>query len=172
MEIWQSIQDFEDYKISSFWNIKSFKNWKEKFLKPWSKHHDYQCIYLCSNKKRNVKMIHRLVAAAFLGLNLKNSKIQVWHKDNNPKNNKVENLYLTTHKENEEYKQLCNRTTFWEKSGSAKLKEKDVLNIYKLYKEGKTITEIQKIYNHKGIFDIIKGRNWKYLYFNFLKNDN
>lgn len=184
MEKWERVEWF-NYEVSNFWNIKSLGwsetlNWrwrgftrvkKEKILKSWSKQYNYQCIYLCKDWKKYVKMVHRLVAQAFLWLDINNPKIEIWHKDNNPKNNNINNLYLTTHIKNEEYKKICWRTAFWEKNWTARLSEKQVLEIYKKFKDWKRIYELEKEYNHKWIREIVKGRTWKYLYNNFLENE-
>lgn len=177
-EIWKDIIWYEWlYQISNHWNIKSLerftKNWtswylkKEKKLKPWSKKYNYQCIYLCKDWKRNINSVHRLVAQAFLWLDIKINSIEIWHKDNNPKNNNIDNLYLTNHKDNEVYKKLCKRTAFWEKNWKSKLTEKQVLEIYKLYKEWKKKSEISRIYNLKDAWKIIRWQSWKYLYINY-----
>ena len=186
MEAWVKINWFE-YEISNMWNIRSLdksqkqKNrwWQEtiyskkwKLLKPWKKHHWYMCVFLCKNWVRNVRMIHRLVAEAFLWLDISNASIQVWHKDNDPTNNTVSNLYLTTHRENEDYKMLCWRTAYWERNAKARLTEEQVLSIYKEYKEWNRIVDIEKKYQHKWISDIVKWINWKYLYHHFLSYDN
>jgi len=44
--------------------------------------------------------VHRAVAAAFLGLDLSNSRIEVNHKDGDKFNNRVSNLELVTRSEN------------------------------------------------------------------------
>ncbi|MBL7790941.1 MAG: HNH endonuclease [Saprospiraceae bacterium] len=39
-------------------------------------------------------LVHRLVANAFLGLDLKNKSMVACHKDDNTENNNVENLFV------------------------------------------------------------------------------
>lgn len=180
-EIWKDITGFE-YQISNFWRIRSLdrvipkktpwwwianhhKKWK--ILKSWSKHHNYQCIYLCKDWLRNVRMVHRLVAQAFLWLDSYNNKIEVGHRDNDPSNNNINNLYLTTHRDNEDYKMLCWRTTFWERSKSAKLTESQVIDIYKKYKSWTKVADLEREYLHWGIYEIIKWVTWKHLYHHF-----
>lgn len=91
------------YQISNLWNIKSLNyrwNWKEKILKSWKDYNWYLIIWLSKNKKvKNIK-IHRLVAQAFLWLDIENSKIKVCHKDDNSLNNNKDNLFLWTQKDN------------------------------------------------------------------------
>ena len=103
-EIWKDIQGYEGlYMVSSFWRIKSlmFKDkYREKILLPASgKIRRYLSISLCKDKKITFN-IHRLVAQAFLWLDIKNIKLLVCHKDDNPENNKVNNLFLWSAKDN------------------------------------------------------------------------
>ena len=50
--------------------------------------------------KEHKYLVHRLVAQAFLWLDITDKKTYVCHKDDNPENNKTENLFLWTAKEN------------------------------------------------------------------------
>lgn len=45
-------------------------------------------------------LVHRLVANAFLGLDLKNKSMVACHKDDNTENNNVENLFVWTRQHN------------------------------------------------------------------------
>ena len=69
---------------------------REKILKQGLNRYGYPMISLHKNKVLKTKMVHRLVATAFI----KESKLDVNHKDGNKQNNRVENLEYITHKEN------------------------------------------------------------------------
>lgn len=62
----------------------------------------YSFVILVKNKEKKIFRVNRLVASTFLGNNLK-TKLVVNHKDENPRNNKVENLEWITQKENCNY---------------------------------------------------------------------
>ena len=57
-------------------------------------------ILLCKNSKYKRYYVHRLVAQAFLKLDMSNKMMCVCHKNDDPTNNNVNNLFLWTHKDN------------------------------------------------------------------------
>lgn len=99
-EIWKDIIGFEDYKISSFGNVKSFKCGKEKLLKNNIDSNGYYYVSLCKEgKQKNIK-IHKLVAIYFLNHQPCGMKKVVDHIDRNQLNNNIENLRIVTQREN------------------------------------------------------------------------
>jgi hypothetical protein len=100
-EQWKQIQDFPNYNISSFGNVKN--NLTDKLLKPCLKS-GYYHISLVNNKIRKIFKIHRLVALAFL--DNPDNKPEVNHKDKNKLNNNLNNLEWMTKKENNQHKSV------------------------------------------------------------------
>ena len=108
------IKDFEDYEITSDGKVISNKNGSPKILKTYYCKSGYEMIKLSKNGKTYHKLIHRLVAEAFIPN--PNKLEEVDHIDNNTKNNKLENLQWVTHKENihksyktmSQYRNVCN----------------------------------------------------------------
>lgn len=97
-EIWRDIAGYEgDYQVSTFGRIKSFKNGKEKILKP-TISGDYIRIELCKSGVQKQFSVHRLVAEAFIP-NPK-GKPCINQLDGNKFNNTVENFEWVTHSEN------------------------------------------------------------------------
>ena len=99
MENFKDIVWFEGlYQISNLGNVKSLKTnkiLKKRFMeKRWM----YEIIDLriWSNFKKTLR-ISRLVAQAFLWLDISDSKMLACHKDDNPCNNRLDNLFLCTH---------------------------------------------------------------------------
>ena len=102
-EIWKDIPGYEgDYQVSSIGNVMSFKylNSKTKRLLKPSNSFGYHRTALCKNSKVKMYKNHQLVAMAFLGHTPCGLKLVVDHIDNNPLNNRVENLQLISSREN------------------------------------------------------------------------
>lgn len=107
-EIWKDVQWYEwTYQVSSIGRIKSLERirpgivgWilKEKYLKRWT-HYWYKTVYLYKSKWKNY-MVHRLVAQAFLWLDINDFKMLVCHKNDIRNDNRVDNLFLWTAKDN------------------------------------------------------------------------
>lgn len=106
MEIWEDILWYEWlYQVSNLWNVKSlpkkwswWHNWKilkNNISWSWRK-----IVMLRKNNLWKMFYLHRLVAQAFLWLDINNPKILVCHKDDNPLNNNIKNLFLWTSKDN------------------------------------------------------------------------
>lgn len=106
-EKWLPIKEApESYEVSSFGNVRSigFKNqWgfhrrkNPKLIKPQYTHKGYKMVMLCIKNKRVGRLIHRLVADAFIGLS---DDKEVNHINGIKDDNRVENLELCTHSEN------------------------------------------------------------------------
>ena len=113
-EIWKDIKGYEGlYQISNLGNVKSLSRTmenkgtfgkiyhiKEKIMKP-KIDKGYYRIGLTKNKIRKYFAVHRLVAIAFIE-NPDNLEI-INHKDENPLNNKVDNLEWCTQQYNINY---------------------------------------------------------------------
>lgn len=101
-EIWRDIPWYEwYYKVSNLWNIYSFrKKWllKER-ITIW-----YAYVALSKNFIRKEYRNSRLVAQSFLWLDIEftdaKTSMCVCHKDDNPRNNNVNNLFLWTNRDN------------------------------------------------------------------------
>lgn len=113
MEQWKHIKGYEGlYQVSDKGNVKSLANdrtRKEKSIKKHLnvKHHkarDYKTEYVNLSKNGIVKtfVVHRLVWEAFNGPIP--AGYEVDHKDNDPENNRLDNLQLLTHSENNKKK--------------------------------------------------------------------
>lgn len=106
-EVWKDIKNYEGlYQISTYGRVKSFPRKgalrKEKVLKPYKDGKNYYFVVgLHKDGKKQYKLIHRLVADAFIP-NPNNLPI-VNHKDENKENNNVDNLEWCTYKYNSNY---------------------------------------------------------------------
>ena len=102
-EIWKPIEDYEDYLISNYGRIISFKN---KFnigviLKPDNNKGYYYVNLYKKGFKRKKFRIHRTVAKTFI--QNPDNLSEVNHKDENKLNNYVNNLEWCTSQYNNEY---------------------------------------------------------------------
>ncbi len=113
MEIWKDIEGYEGYyQISNLGRVKSLKRVilksdgktktiPERIRATHKDHLGYERLCLQKDGKQELKKIHRLVAIAFIP-NPDNLPV-VNHKDENPSNNKVDNLEWCTQKYNSNY---------------------------------------------------------------------
>jgi hypothetical protein len=102
-EIWKRIEGYDDYEISNFGRVKSFKNKRNsygKILKPTSDTHGYLHVHLCKDEKVKTAKIHQLVAIAFLNYKPDRVNSVVNHIDGNKTNNYLSNLEIVTSRKN------------------------------------------------------------------------
>lgn len=133
-EIWKDIPWWEWlYQVSNLWGVKSLwykpyigcrwrlcKWVKEKLLRQSDDKDWYKWVTL--QKKWYIKRyrVHRLIAHAFLWLEIDTdynafTSLCVCHKDDNPKNNRLDNLFLADHKYNmkDKMKKWRHKTPKW-----------------------------------------------------------
>lgn len=108
-EIWKDIEGYEEYyQVSNLgnirskdrmkWNGKSYYKQKGIIKKKTIGTHGYYVVNLSVGGKREVHLVHRLIAVAFIP-NWKNLPV-INHKDGNKLNNSLDNIEWTTYKEN------------------------------------------------------------------------
>ena len=101
MENWRDIVNFKGYQASDYGRVRSFVNNRHgicdkwHLLKPQPNHKGYYTVCLGRGNRR---LVHGLVAEAFIP-NPDNLPL-VRHMDDNPKNNRVDNLQWGTQKDN------------------------------------------------------------------------
>lgn len=163
-EIWKDIVNYEGiYKISSYGNILSNASgtWISKKARV---NRDYLIVNLHKNGKSKSCKVHRLVAINFLP-NLKNDPY-VNHKDGNKLNNMVGNLEWVTAKENSIHASKLQLLPCGSKNSSAKLTEKDIIEIRKFYDSGEfTQNELSYLFNiNQGVIGkIVNCKLWKHV---------
>ena len=136
-EIYKDIVWYEwRYQVSNLWNVKSFINNRWWPCKTWRvlrlKNHSmgYKIVSLW---RWNEILVHRLVAQAFLWLDISNTKLEVLHQNDIKTDNRLSNLCLWSHKENMREARERWRMQKWELRWNAKLKDKDIPLIRNLY---------------------------------------
>lgn len=151
-EIWKDIPRYIWlYKVSNMWNVMSI--WKRNYL--WSRwrinkwrnirtlKHRFTLWYpqVCLWKEWSWKQfkVHRLVAQSFLWLNIEfldpKSSLCVCHKDDNPSNCKLSNLFLWTNKDNniDMHSKWRRKYQIWTKVHNSKYSSEDIKNIRTMF---------------------------------------
>jgi len=169
-EIFKEVEEFPGYTVSNLGRIKSPHSKKhlhhsKEHMTPVKNHHGYMMVTLSNNGRRKTRTLGRIVLQAFEPL-LNGKRLDAAHLDGDKTNNRLDNLKWCTRKENESHKKLHGTYQIGENAGSAKLTEKEVVEIsrrhipykvssYRLAKEyGVARTTIQAVINR---------RNWAHV---------
>ena len=108
-EIWKDVVGYEgQYQVSDIGNVRSVAR-KDSIgrkcggvtLRPSHDKYGYLRVTLCKNSKLNTKLVHRLVAQAFVPN--PNGYSEINHRDENKVNNKLSNLEWCDAKHNVNY---------------------------------------------------------------------
>lgn len=90
MEVWKRIKGYPDYEVSDKGKIKSYKRGKETILKQKVNPLGYMQVNLCNNGRGVTRIVHELVAEAFL--DNPNNLPEIAHIDRCTINNQASNL--------------------------------------------------------------------------------
>lgn len=149
IEEWRTVAEYEGlYEVSSFGRVRRLAGTyhcnKNRILSAcpcckWG----HLVVNLSKDCKARTRLVHRLVAFAFLG-NPPEEKMEVAHYDGDSTNNHVSNLRWTSHKDNERDKIRHDRLRKGERHHNASLTEIQVLEIRKLVAEGENQYSVAK----------------------------
>jgi len=163
MEKFKQIKGYENYLVSDQGRVFNFKY--NRFLKPRKNNRGYFLVNLCKIGVMKTLKVHRLVALAYIP-NPENKRT-VNHLDGVKTNNYVDNLEWCTQKENVRH---AYDTGLKDNKGikhyRAKLSEKEVLEIRRLYKTGNyTQKDLGEMFgvDHSHISNIINRKTWKHI---------
>ena len=94
MEIWKPLKNFPSYDGSSEGRIRNIRT--RRILKSFITEKGYARVGLQKNGERYMISVHKLIAETFLG---EHPGMDVWHKDLDRSNNRVDNLEWRTRRE-------------------------------------------------------------------------
>lgn len=169
-EIWKDIDGFEGiYQISNYGRLKalskqlkgrnSYRNVKEKVLKPAIGTCGYYQYPLSHNSKKKTILIHREVAKAFV--DNPNELYEVNHKDENRLNNHFENLEWCDRSYNNSYNDRTKRAAETQRNTHPSRKAVEQIdkngNIVATYQSEREAERISGII-HNNICECIKGK--------------
>ena len=178
-EIWKTINEYPNYKVSNTGKVKSIKRnvkskngsmrtIRERILKQRTNNNGYQQVFLYNNCKiPKCLYVHRLVADAFIDNS--NNLPQVNHKDEDKTNNCVSNLEWCTQEYNNNY------GTHYKKVSKSNTNNIKISKLVRCIETGfvyPSASEIQrqlgysKVYIRKccnGKYDKAYGFHWKYV---------
>ena len=137
---------------------------KGKLLSPGSIPTGHLVVNLCKKGVQKTKYVHHLVLEAFVGLCPSGCEARHFP-DRNPENNAVTNLSWGTKKEQFQDRKTHGTVQYGTKSPNAKLTEKKVLKIRKLYEEGISGAELSRRYcvSEGTIRQVIRRTQWKHV---------
>ena len=168
MEIWVPVKDFEEfYEVSNDGVVRSKdrrcdkgRSSKGRTIKQWENHRGYRMVSLSKHGKQTHFPVHRLVAIAYIE-NPENLPC-VNHKDENKKNNSVENLEWCNHQYNNTYRERH----LVRSRPIAQIKDGEIIATYKSVRHAGEQTGICYV----AIIKCAQGKNrhaggyqWKYL---------
>ena len=174
-EIWKSVPGYEGlYEVSNLGTIKSLdrivpdktygtRTLVGRVLRYTTDSRGRCSVALSRDNKPIKKVIHLIVAEAFLGPRIKG--IEVCHTDGNPANNQASNLRYGTHKSNMEDMVAHNRSNRGERSPQAVINEAQAAKIKALRLTKMTYKEIAAALSLT--FDQVRcvcvGRTWHWV---------
>lgn len=176
-EVWMPLSRFEgiveasnigrvrrkEYKVHQGNGNGHLRTVSAKIFKPRKHPWGYKYIEFSLRGEVHQEFVHRLVAEAFLGSCPANQ--YVLHGDNDPTNNRIENLRYGTPSENCKDKLIHGTQPHGEAISWSKLKEDDILDIRMRRNNGAPYADIANIYNlsENYVWQICTGTKWKYV---------
>jgi hypothetical protein len=170
-ELWKVISGFPDYMVSTYGRVKRVKDsrsrnptYRSGRLLKHIKLAGYPSVCLWVDGARSGKMVHILVAEAFLGPCPIGKEVD--HKDANKENPVVGNLEYVTHKENMRRARALGRIPLGEENGKSRLTESQVKMI--LLSDSRVpdyrhlLAQELKV-SCATVTDVCLGRTWKWV---------
>jgi hypothetical protein len=165
-EVWKIVVGFPEYEVSNFGRIKRVSAATGtrigKFVNPWVTKNKYLMVGLSQKSKVSYKLVHRLVAEAFVG-GVKG--MDVCHNDGVRHNNKLSNLRVDTRKGNMSDVYKHDTHIRGERCGTNKYSESLIKQIKEEIKSGAIVLQLSKKYKIPAptLYGIARGKTWSWL---------
>ena len=169
-EVFKQVKGYEGfYEVSNLGNVRSTSYKGIRILRPSKTRNGYLNVLFCVKQVKIHKLVHRLVAEAFL--ENPNGYEQVNHKNGIKTDNTIDNLEWCTAEYNNEHAYNNNLLNRYEDRPEAKLTREKVLQIPDLIKRGATTDDLKNYFNvsRRCIDNIFEGKNWTGLGVDFTK---
>lgn len=169
-EEWRPVVGWEElYAVSSFGRVRTLVNrngsraGKIKRANVPEGNGEYPAVRFKHGPRRQIRHVHILVAAAFLGPCPMGHEVN--HKDGIKTNPRLDNLEYATRLENAAHASRMGLTCRGERRPGAKLREDDVRAIRRLRSEGATFRAIAERYgiHRQAAANVVNGRSWKHV---------
>jgi hypothetical protein len=164
--VWLPVGGYEErYEVSNLGEVRSIRT--NKILSSESTKDGYLRVRLWNGEKYTSRMIHCLVAEAFIPVPNTGHQYEVDHIDNNVSHNAVNNLQWLTHKDNLEKSFQLNHQTKPRKKVYQYTKDKQLVATYNSVNDAFRATNIRHISEcANGIRKTAGGYVWSYILFN------
>lgn len=172
-ERWAVIDSHPDYAVSNFGRVKRIAAYPTKrhrlpegglVLRQKKTPSGYLEVTLYFGSTRKIHSVHRLVAMAFLPPPIAD-QVMVCHRDDNPINNRHDNLFWGSHADNNADKVAKKRHAFGSRVNTAKLTSQDVIEIRSAVANGAKKRALAKAYGVTpgNIYAIADRSTWRWL---------
>lgn len=162
IEMWGIYPHDNNYEVSSLGNIKRVGG-KGKLLSKTDCGCGYLRVGLSKKNIASVVYIHRMVLETFTGK--RPDGMECNHKNGIKYDNRLKNLEWVTAKQNKKHAIKLGLYAYGEKQGRAKLKNKQIVEIRKLFKQGFSPKQLSIKFNvtRRNIQLIIDKKTWKHI---------
>ena len=158
---YKAIPSYEGYYISNDGEIISTRKGPIHSMNPMSSTTGHQ--YILTNGNPRKLFVHRAVLMAW-DRPPTNGEI-ARHLNDNPKDNRLDNLAWGTYQDNADDKVRNGRSPYGEKSGAHTLTENDVMKIRHRYSNGERSSKLSKEFgvSCNCIKQVVRGATWRHL---------
>lgn len=165
--MWKTIPDWPEYEVSEYGHVRRVlaasgatvgKTLKQQWLP-----NGYAKVSLCRDSKRREYLVHRLVAAAFIG-DIP-AGMDVCHNDGDKANNHFSNLRIDTRKGNMADQIVAGKTPRGERSGTNKYSRHLVRFVRDGIKNGLSVRGMSQLLEmpESTIYSMQSGQTWGWL---------